>query len=79
MAREQLAAERDLLERISSTDALTGIPNRRHWDEACALAMAQAEPVDAYVLSCDLDALRRPMTVSATPPAMPCSMPPPTC
>ncbi|TMD30841.1 MAG: GGDEF domain-containing protein [Chloroflexi bacterium] len=56
-AREQLAAERDLLARISSTDALTGVANRQAWNDE-ATRLAAAPPVLAYVLSCDLDGLK---------------------
>jgi diguanylate cyclase (GGDEF)-like protein len=58
MAREQLAAERDLLARISGIDALTGIANRRGWDEAAAGLLAASRPEPAAVLSCDLDRLK---------------------
>jgi diguanylate cyclase (GGDEF)-like protein len=56
-AREQLAAERDLLARMSGTDALTGTANRRAWmDEADRIAAC--EPIVGQVLSCDLDGLK---------------------
>ena len=56
-AREQLAAERDLLARMNGTDALTGTANRRAWmDEADRIAAA--EPIVGQVLSCDLDGLK---------------------
>ncbi len=58
IAREQLAAERDLLARISGTDALTGIANRRAWDEAAVELARMPEPLVASVLSCDLDGLK---------------------
>lgn len=58
-AREQLAAERDLLARISGTDALTGIANRRAWDDAASQLSASADAHPAYVISCDLDGLKR--------------------
>jgi diguanylate cyclase (GGDEF)-like protein len=58
-AREELARERDLLARMSLTDALTGISNRRAWDEQVE-AWAQAGRHDAaVVLYCDLDGLKR--------------------
>jgi diguanylate cyclase (GGDEF)-like protein len=55
-AREQLAEERDLLRRLSNTDALTGLPNRRLFDEA--IADFRASPCPAQVVSCDLDGLK---------------------
>ncbi len=64
-AREQLAAERDLLARLVRTDALTGVANRRAWDEE--VGQPDAAPADAaagdaeaggFVLSCDLDGLK---------------------
>jgi diguanylate cyclase (GGDEF)-like protein len=59
MAREQLAAERDLLARISGTDALTGIANRRAWDEAAAEYPRTSGPPRGSVLTCDLDGLKQ--------------------
>lgn len=59
MAREQLAAERDLLARISGTDPLTGIANRRAWDDAAAeLARMVPAPVGS-IITCDLDGLKQ--------------------
>lgn len=58
MAREQMAAERDLLARMIGTDALTGIANRRAWDDAAAGLAKMPEPPTGYVLSCDLDGLK---------------------
>ena len=61
-AREQLAAERDLLARMSGTDALTGLANLRGWEEA---VRGLPDAVDAqrvlatYVLSCDIDGLKQ--------------------
>ena len=55
-AREQLAQERDLLRRLSTTDALTGLPNRRLFDEVAAGLRSSA--VQAQVISCDLDGLK---------------------
>ena len=57
-AREQLAAERDLLARLVRTDALTGGPNRRAWDDEVAEWHSNADHSEAYVLSCDLDGLK---------------------
>lgn len=45
-AESQLAQQRDLMARHASearTDALTGLPNRRAFDEACARSLAQWE------------------------------------
>ncbi len=58
VAREQLAAERDLLARISGTDSLTGLANRRAWDEAAAKLLDGRDNVPAFVLSGDLDGLK---------------------
>ena len=57
-AREQLAAERDLLARLVRTDALTGVPNRRAWDDAVALSHGMDRGVEAFVVSCDIDGLK---------------------
>ncbi|HEX2222215.1 MAG TPA: GGDEF domain-containing protein [Candidatus Limnocylindria bacterium] len=59
VARERLAAERDLLARVSGTDALTGVGNRRTWDEASLAVLASPDPVQAYVVSVDLDGLKQ--------------------
>ena len=59
MAREQLAAERDLLARFSRTDALTGIANRRAWDEAAADVAGRRAAFSGFVMSCDLDGLKQ--------------------
>ena len=63
-AREQLAAERDLLARLSGMDALTGVANLRGWNDA--LRDGAAAPRDAdgtgrgmFLLSCDLDGLKQ--------------------
>ena len=57
-AREQLAAERELLTRLLRTDALTGIANRRSWDEHVAEWMAGPAGRQASVISCDVDGLK---------------------
>jgi diguanylate cyclase (GGDEF)-like protein len=57
-AREQLAAERDLLARLVRTDALTGGGNRRAWDDMVAAWRSEAAHGAAFVLSCDLDGLK---------------------
>ncbi len=63
VARETLARERDEMERASRTDHLTGIGNRRHWDEATEdLRVSSAEPAGRRamtVLSFDLDHLKQ--------------------
>jgi diguanylate cyclase (GGDEF)-like protein len=56
IAREQLAAERDVLRRITLTDPLTGVGNRAAWDEA--IAAARDADVSFAVLSFDLDDLK---------------------
>ena len=56
-AREELSAERDLLARISGIDPLTGIANRRGWDERAKGLVAVASG-PSHVLSCDLDELK---------------------
>jgi diguanylate cyclase (GGDEF)-like protein len=60
-AREQLAAERDLLQRMSGTDALTGVANLRAWNEAVHVVERREAPRahDTYVLSCDIDGLKQ--------------------
>ncbi len=58
IAREQLAAERDLLVLISATDALTAIANRRAWDHAAVELPGTSGVAPAFVLSCDLDGLK---------------------
>ncbi|MGH2406553.1 MAG: diguanylate cyclase [Candidatus Limnocylindrales bacterium] len=59
ITREALAAERDVLHRVSRTDALTGVANRTGWDQAVAAlgAASTAAPVYA-VVSVDLDELK---------------------
>ena len=57
-AREQLSEERDMLARISRMDALTGVANRRAWDEEVRRVEATAEGRRGYVLTCDLDDLK---------------------
>ena len=59
IAREALAAERDLLQRISRTDALTGLANRTGWDEVVnQLEQAGREPPPYSIMSADLDGLK---------------------
>jgi diguanylate cyclase (GGDEF)-like protein len=60
IARESLRAERDVLERISRTDALTGLSNRSAWDEAVrAVDAPDQRAIRGYaVLSADLDGLK---------------------
>jgi diguanylate cyclase (GGDEF)-like protein len=64
VAREQLANERDLLARVSGTDPLTGLANRRAWDqEAARVAAASADSngdglTCGFVVSADLDDLK---------------------
>jgi diguanylate cyclase (GGDEF)-like protein len=57
-AREQLAAERDLLARISATDSLTALANRRAWEAEAERVLAHPGGQTACVLSCDLDGLK---------------------
>ena len=56
-AREELSAERDLLARISGIDPLTGIANRRGWDERAKSLIAVASG-PSHLLSIDLDQLK---------------------
>ncbi len=56
--REQLAAERDLLARLSGTDPLTGLGNRRAWDDLALRIRAVPGTEPCHVLSCDLDDLK---------------------
>lgn len=57
-AREQLAAERDLLTQLVRVDPLTGGANRRAWDDEVAAWRAESTRPPAHVLSCDLDGLK---------------------
>jgi diguanylate cyclase (GGDEF)-like protein len=57
-AREQLAAERDLLAQLVHVDALTGGANRRAWDDEVAAWQTESSHRPAFVLSCDLDGLK---------------------
>ena len=56
--REQLAAELDQLEGLVHTDPLTGVRNRRGWDDEAAGWRADVTHPDAVVLSIDLDGLK---------------------
>lgn len=61
-ARERLAEERDLLHRLSRTDALTGVGNRVAWQEAIDAELGAppgAGERPSIVLSADLDGLKR--------------------
>jgi diguanylate cyclase (GGDEF)-like protein len=58
VAREQLASERDLLARVSGTDPLTGVANRRAWDSETAAVAAQDRSQCGFVIVCDLDGLK---------------------
>jgi diguanylate cyclase (GGDEF)-like protein len=55
MAHEELDASVHRLARASETDALTGIPNRRAWDDAVA---ALAPETSAAFISADVDGLK---------------------
>ncbi len=59
VAREELATERDLLARVSGTDALTGLANRRAWEEEVARAATAPGGLVGYVISCDMDHLKK--------------------
>jgi len=59
VAREELAADRDRLARMSRTDPLTGAANRRQWEAEVARYAASTHPLVGSVLSCDLDGLKR--------------------
>ncbi len=58
VAREQLGAEFELMAQISRNDPLTGIANRRLWDESANAVLAEPRAQRAMVLSCDLDGLK---------------------
>jgi diguanylate cyclase (GGDEF)-like protein len=58
VAREQLASERDLLARVSGTDPLTGVANRRAWDLEAEVIAAANRNECGYVIVCDLDGLK---------------------
>jgi diguanylate cyclase (GGDEF)-like protein len=62
IAREALARERDALERASRTDHLTGIGNRRHWEDATGAYLrsraSDGSTPTASILSFDLDGLK---------------------
>lgn len=57
-AREQLATERELLTRLLETDALTGVANRRAWEDIVSAWTAGRNVSDASVISCDVDGLK---------------------
>ena len=41
--RSELKAQQDALERLATTDTLTGLPNRRRLEEACSIQMARVK------------------------------------
>jgi diguanylate cyclase (GGDEF)-like protein len=56
-AREQLSAERDALARLSGTDSLTGVANRRAWEQLQVQSLRG--PAEAgYVVCADVDGLK---------------------
>jgi diguanylate cyclase (GGDEF)-like protein len=57
LVMQELALTRAEMSRISRTDLLTGLLNRRGFDEAAALALAQAhrENLPVVALMCDID------------------------
>jgi diguanylate cyclase (GGDEF)-like protein len=57
-AREALASERDRLARASQIDAMTGLANRRAWDEE-AQRLASAGVARGHVVTIDLDELKQ--------------------
>jgi diguanylate cyclase (GGDEF)-like protein len=57
-ARELLSAERDVLARLSGTDPLTGLANRRAWAERSAQSLTGV-PEAGYVIAGDLDGLKQ--------------------
>ena len=59
VAREQLAADRDRLARMSATDALTGVANRRSWDDEVQRSTAADAGGQAQVISIDVDGLKQ--------------------
>jgi diguanylate cyclase (GGDEF)-like protein len=58
VAREQIAGERDLLARVSGTDPLTGVANRRGWDEEAARLATRSKETCGSVICTDLDGLK---------------------
>lgn len=58
VVREELDAQVDLLSRVIGTDALTGLANRRKWDEAVADLKESAEARPSVVIVCDVDDLK---------------------
>jgi diguanylate cyclase (GGDEF)-like protein len=59
VAREELSRERDMLVAASGTDSLTGLANRRAWDEEVARATAADAGLSGFVITCDLDHLKK--------------------
>src|SRR5262249_44476085 len=56
-AREQLSAERDVLARLSGTDPLTGLANRRAWEQYAAHARGGGLAAGDVICG-DLDGLK---------------------
>jgi diguanylate cyclase (GGDEF)-like protein len=57
-AREQLSAERDVLARLSGTDSLTGVANRRAWEQWHAQSVRGPAEI-GYVICGDVDELKK--------------------
>src|SRR5438477_8457763 len=68
LVMRELMRTRAELQRISGTDQLTGLLNRRGFDEAAmsALTKAGAANLPTTVLMCDIDTSRRSTTSSGT-------------
>ena len=58
VAREELASERDLLARVSGTDPLTGVANRRAWDHEAEAIASGSRKECGFVIACDMDDLK---------------------
>jgi diguanylate cyclase (GGDEF)-like protein len=59
LAHEELDARVDSLSRSSTTDALTGVANRRRWDEAVAALAGAGRGYPAAIISVDIDGLKQ--------------------
>jgi diguanylate cyclase (GGDEF)-like protein len=58
VAHEELDARVNHFARASQTDALTGVANRRGWDDALAALSAHGAPRSSVLISCDVDGMK---------------------